>query len=184
MQRAIAREIQRCKAELHAMLGPRGHAEDSDDDDDALARIMQHVRVEEVDVANLERAFASLNVQSAQSKILDILMSLSRTHYAWVRLLASSQFSEQEWLLRRDRRAADADDNTKYIARVSLQRGGNISFSYAYGGATGSSWTTRYVHSEEEAQDCHDRFYHGKELRKAHKRTASRPSPYSRLSQG
>jgi hypothetical protein len=135
-------EILLCQLELEAvMLGPRYSPDESSDDDSELARRLgdsMHLGDRGVDA--LTEAMGRLGVNSVVARILDTLMTLSRTGYQWVmqpvdEAVKKANPKVQDWYWRKD------SDHRLYIAHVAIHSDGRVRFDHAYNTASGSVWS-------------------------------------------
>ena len=126
MRRAIDRELQRCRTELHAMLGPRGEAL-YDDEDDELAQHVSGISLQPADdTADITRALTRVRVDSVASRILDILTRFSRPGYAW-RMRPSHHENHQTWEFVKE------PECELCLARIAVHVDANlVVFSHAY----------------------------------------------------
>ena len=143
--RWLDNEILLCQLELEAvMLGPlmRGEPDESSDDDSELTRRLgDSVYLGDRDVDVLAEAMGRLGVTSVVGRILDTLMTLSRTGYQWVmqpvdEAVKRANPKVQDWYWRKD------SDHRVYIARVAIHSDGRVRFEHAYHRASGSVWSS------------------------------------------
>ena len=141
--RWLDNEILLCQLELEAvMLGPPyGSADESSDDDSELAhRLGDSVYLGDRDVDVLAEAMGRLGVTSVVGRILDTLMTLSRTGYQWVmkpvdEAVKRANPKVQDWYWRKD------SDHRVYIAHVAIYSDGRVRFNHAYHRASVSVWS-------------------------------------------
>jgi len=92
------------------------------------------------DVDVLADAMGRLGVSSVEARILDTLMTLSRTGYKWVMQPVPESVKKanpkvQDWYWRKD------SDHRVYIAHVGIHSDGRVRFDHAYNTASGSVWS-------------------------------------------
>ena len=140
------------------MLGPRYSPDESSDDDSELARRLgDSVYLGDRDVDVLAKAMGRLGVSSVEARILDTLMTLSRTGYEWVMQPVPEHVKKanpkvQDWYWRKD------SDHSVYIAHVAIHSNGRVRFDHPYhrasvsvGNPSGFVWGGDFIPDEARA---------------------------------
>ena len=189
--RWLDNEILLCQLQLEVvMLGPawRGSPDVSSDDDSELARHLDRaVYLGDRNVDVLADAMGRLGVSSVEARILDTLMTLSRTGYQWVmqpvdEAVKRANPKVQDWYWRKE------SDHRVYIAHVAIHSDGRVRFDHAYNTASGSVWSSSgfvwggdFIGDEAQAEAMVQRVELGRRLRaRARARARERASARER----
>ena len=129
----------------------------------------------------LADAMGRLGVSSVEARILDTLMTLSRTGYKWVMQPVPESVKKanpkvQDWYWRKD------SDHRVYIAHVAIHSNGGVRFDHAYNRPSGSVWGGAFIGDEAQAVAMVREVEEGRRLRaraQASKRTRG-AHPYGR----